>query len=63
VSLTPPERGLTTREQLWRLDQYAHDAERNGDEELTALFRKMQDHSRKGAEECKRLLGRRLQDD
>jgi hypothetical protein len=49
-------------EHVWRLDKYAQDAEREGDEELTALFRKMQEHSRKGAEESKKLLARRLQD-
>ena len=47
-------------EHVWRLDQYAEDAEREGDQELAKLFRKMQEHSRKGADECKELLGRRL---
>ena len=47
-------------EHVWRLDQYAGDAEREGDDELSQLFRKMQEHSRKGAEECKRLLHERL---
>jgi hypothetical protein len=47
-------------EHVWRLDQYAQDAEREGDQELSTLFRRMQDHSRKGAEECKRLLQQRL---
>ncbi len=47
-------------EHVWRLDQYAQDAERDGDEELAALFRRMQEHSRKGAEESKRLLQQRL---
>jgi len=47
-------------EHVWRLDQYADDAEREGDQELAKLFRKMQEHSRKGADECKELLGRRL---
>ena len=50
-------------EHVWRLDQYAADAERDGDEELATLFRKMQEHSRKGGEECKRLLRQRLQED
>jgi hypothetical protein len=45
---------------VWRLDQYAGDAERNGDQEIASLFRRMQEHSRKGAEECKSLLARRL---
>lgn len=47
-------------EHVWRLDQYAEDAEREGDRELAKLFRKMQEHSRKGADECKEMLGRRL---
>jgi hypothetical protein len=50
-------------EHVWRLDQYAQDAEREGDNELATLFRRMQEHSRKGAEECKRLLGQRLSED
>jgi hypothetical protein len=47
-------------EHVWRLDQYAQDAEREGDQELAGLFRRMQEHSRRGAEECKKLLGQRL---
>jgi hypothetical protein len=47
-------------EHVWRLEQYAQDAEREGDQDLAKLFRKMQDHSRRGAEECKRLLRERL---
>jgi hypothetical protein len=50
-------------EHVWRLDEYAQDAEQDGDEELAKLLRKMQEHSRRGAEECKRLLGRRLTED
>ena len=48
-------------EHVWRLDQYADDAERDGDQEVATLFRKMVEHSRKGGEECKRLLVQRLQ--
>jgi hypothetical protein len=50
-------------EHVWRLEQYAQDAEREGDDELAGLFRRMQEHSRKGAEECKKLLGERLRAD
>ena len=50
-------------ESVWRLEQYAQDAEREGDKELATLFRKMQEHSRKGGEECKRLLLARLGED
>jgi hypothetical protein len=49
-------------EHVWRLDQYAQDADREGDQELASLFRKMQEHSRRGAEECKKLLRERLQE-
>ena len=45
---------------VWRLDQYAQDAEREGDQELASLFRRMQEHSKRGADECKRLLAQRL---
>lgn len=50
-------------EHVWRLEQYAQDAEREQDTELATLFRKMQEHSRKGAEECKRLLQQKLSED
>ena len=49
-------------EHVWRLEQYAQDADRDGDQELAQLFRRMQEHSRKGADECKRLLGQRMRD-
>jgi hypothetical protein len=50
-------------EHVWRLEQYAADAEKEGDQELATLFRRMQEHSRKGGEECKRLLRERLMKD
>ena len=50
-------------EHVWRLDQYAQDAEREGDGDLADLFRRMQEHSRRGADECKQLLGERLRSD
>ncbi|HEV8250254.1 MAG TPA: hypothetical protein VGQ15_09805 [Gaiellaceae bacterium] len=50
-------------EHVWRLDQYAGDAEREGDQELAQLFRRMQEHSRRGGEECKRLLRERLDEE
>ena len=49
-------------EHVWRLDQYAQDAEREGDDELAKLFRGMQEHSRRGAEASKQLLAKRLQE-
>ncbi len=50
-------------EHVWRLEQYAQDAEQDGDQELAQLFRRMQEHSRKGGEECKRLLRERLKEE
>jgi rubrerythrin len=47
-------------EHVRRLDQYAQDAEREGDDDLASLFRRMQEHSRKGAEESKKPLVTRL---
>ena len=47
-------------EHVWRLEQYADDAQGEGDNELAELFRRMQEHSRRGAEECKQMLKQRL---
>lgn len=46
-----------------RLETYIADAERGQDAQLTDLFRRAQDASRRGAEEAKRLLGARLSSD
>jgi hypothetical protein len=43
-----------------RLDMYVKDAERENDRELVEFFRRAQDTSRKGAEQGKGLLARRL---
>jgi hypothetical protein len=43
-----------------RLDTYRQDAEREGDSELADLFRRAQDASRRGAEQGKELLSKRL---
>ena len=43
-----------------RLETYIQDAEREGDSELTDLFRKAQADSRKGAEQGKQLLKSRI---
>jgi len=50
-------------EHVWRLEQYAQDAEREGDRDLAKLFRGMQTHSRRGADECKRMLSERLREE
>lgn len=43
-----------------RMEGYAQDAERDGDQELAEFFRRAQGESRKGAEQGKQLLARRL---
>ena len=43
-----------------RLETYIQDAEREGDTELATFFRKAQAESRKGAEQAKQLLRKRL---
>ena len=43
-----------------RLETYAQDAERDGDQELADFFRKAQDASRRGGEAGKALLKSRL---
>jgi hypothetical protein len=43
-----------------RLETYRQDAEREGDAELAEFFKRAQDASRKGAEQGKDLLRKRL---
>jgi hypothetical protein len=43
-----------------RLETYAQDAERDGDSELADFFRRAQGESRKGAEQGKEQLRKRL---
>ena len=43
-----------------RLDTYAQDADREGDSELADFLRRAQDASRRGAEQGKELLRKRL---
>ena len=43
-----------------RMEQYAQDAERDGDSELAQFFRRAQGESRKGGEQGKELLRKRL---
>jgi hypothetical protein len=43
-----------------RLEGYAGDAQRDGDQELADFFRRAQGESRKGAEQGKRLLAARV---
>jgi hypothetical protein len=43
-----------------RMEEYAQDAERDGDGELAEFFRRAQGESRKGGEQGKELLRKRL---
>jgi hypothetical protein len=43
-----------------RMEQYAADAERDGDQELAEFFRRAQNESRKGGEQGKEHLRKRL---
>ena len=43
-----------------RLETYVEDAERDGDNEAAELFKRAQEHSRRGGEEGKKLLASRL---
>jgi hypothetical protein len=43
-----------------RLSTYVQDAERDGDQELAEFFRRAQAESRKGAEQGKEMLRKRL---
>jgi hypothetical protein len=43
-----------------RLETYVEDADRAGDSELAEFFRRAQETSRKGAEQGKAMLGKRL---
>ena len=43
-----------------RLEQYAQDAERDGDSDLAEFFRRAQGASRKGGEQGKDMLRQRL---
>jgi hypothetical protein len=43
-----------------RMEQYAQDAQRSGDQELVDFFRRAQGESRKGAELGKKMLRKRF---
>jgi hypothetical protein len=43
-----------------RLETYINDAERAGDDELAEFFRRAQEASRKGGEQGKEMLSKRL---
>lgn len=45
---------------VWLMDTYASDAERQNDPELVEWFRKIQDNNAKAAEQGKEMLTQRL---
>ena len=47
-------------ENVLRLESYIQDAERDGDSELADFFRRAQGESRKGAEQGKAMLRKRI---
>lgn len=47
-------------ENSWRMEQYIHDAEREGDSELADWFRKIQQNSIKAGDQGKAMLAKRL---
>lgn len=46
---------------IWMLENYIRDAERDGDEELAKWFRRIQENNHKAGEQGKQLLKDRLQ--
>ncbi len=48
-------------ENVWTLSTYIDDAEREGDDELVNLFKQAQGHNQEGADNAKRMLAERLQ--
>ncbi|WP_241982938.1 MULTISPECIES: hypothetical protein [Cryobacterium] len=46
---------------IWKLDTYIQDAEREGDSDLAEWFSKIQHNNRKAGEQGKRMLAERLQ--
>ena len=46
-----------------KMEEYASDAERDGDSELAEFFKRAQAESQKGAEQGKKLLQARLSED
>jgi hypothetical protein len=45
---------------IWQMETYIQDAEREGDAELADWFRRIQENNRKAGDQGKELLARRL---
>ncbi|NYH53604.1 MULTISPECIES: hypothetical protein [Nocardiopsis] len=48
-------------ENVWKLETYIKDAERQGDEELARWFRRIQENNQKAGEQGKQMLVQRIQ--
>lgn len=48
-------------QQVWQLESYIQDAERQGDSELASWFRRIQENNKKAGEQGKQMLAQRLQ--
>lgn len=48
-------------ENVWRLEGYIQDAERQGDEELAGWFRRIQENNKKAGDQGKQMLLTRIQ--
>ncbi|MBV2364015.1 hypothetical protein ACFPZ0_05045 [Streptomonospora nanhaiensis] len=48
-------------ENVWRLETFIQDAEREGDQELADWLRRIQENNKKAGEQGKRMLVERLQ--
>jgi hypothetical protein len=59
--LEPDQRGLPLAARAENYEQYAQDAQEEGDQELTDFFREAQQQSQRCAEQAKQLLASRLQ--
>jgi hypothetical protein len=46
---------------VWQLESYIEDAERQGDNELAEWFRRIQENNKKAGDQGKQLLAARLQ--
>ncbi|HEX5542213.1 MAG TPA: hypothetical protein VFX60_11745 [Micromonospora sp.] len=46
---------------IWKMDHYIADAERQGDQELAEWFRKIKDNNMKAGAQGKAMLAKRLQ--
>ncbi|HEX5595477.1 MAG TPA: hypothetical protein VFX61_05540 [Micromonosporaceae bacterium] len=48
---------------VWKMDHYISDAERQGDRELAEWFRKIRDNNMKAGDQGKAMLAKRLKEE